>query len=90
MYHTFFNNATQIGFARKVSAVPPSGGWTNFGCGFANPNGILCNPTAVMFYAPIALGPGNPQTLYMGSDTLWRSANQGTTMTVFVNRDLVF
>ena len=23
MYHTYFNNATQIGFARKLSAVPP-------------------------------------------------------------------
>jgi photosystem II stability/assembly factor-like uncharacterized protein len=81
MYHTFFNNATQIGFARKLSAVPPTGGWATFGCGFTNPNGILCNPTAVLFYAPIALGPGNPQTIYMGSDTVWRSANQGTTMT---------
>ncbi|MET0554075.1 MAG: hypothetical protein ABW221_13620 [Vicinamibacteria bacterium] len=81
MYHTFFNNATQIGFARKLTAVPPTGGWAGFGCGFPNPNGILCNPTAVLFYAPIALGPGNPQTIYMGSDTVWRSANQGATMT---------
>jgi photosystem II stability/assembly factor-like uncharacterized protein len=80
MYHTYFNNATQIGFARKTSAVPPTGGWSTFGCGFT-PNGILCNPVAVLFYAPMASGPGNPQTIYMGSDTVWRSANQGTTMT---------
>jgi photosystem II stability/assembly factor-like uncharacterized protein len=81
MYHTYFNNATQIGFARKTSQVSPTGGWSTFGCGMTNPNGILCNPVAVLFYAPMAAGPGNPQTIYMGSDTVWRSTNTGTTMT---------
>jgi photosystem II stability/assembly factor-like uncharacterized protein len=80
MYHTYFNNATQIRFARKLSQVTPVGGWATFGCGGTTANGILCNPTAVLFYAPIALGPGNPQTIYMGSDTLYRSTDRGTTM----------
>jgi hypothetical protein len=79
-YHTYFNNATQIRFARRFSAVPAVGGWSTFGCGGTNPNGIACNPSAVLFYAPLALGPGNPQSLYMGSDTLYRSADNGTTM----------
>lgn len=88
MYHTYFNNASQIGFARKLTSVPAVGGWATFGCGMTNANGILCNPTAVLFYAPMALGPGNPQTVYMGSDTVWRSANQGATMTA-VSQPLV-
>ena len=82
MYHTFFNNATQIGFARKFTAVPPIGRLGDLRLRLHEPRTeSLCNPTAVLFYAPIALGPGNPQTIYMGSDTVWRSANQGTTMT---------
>jgi photosystem II stability/assembly factor-like uncharacterized protein len=80
MYHTFFNNTTQFGFARKLVSTPPVGGWATFGCGFTNPNGITC-PASTLFYAPMALGPGNPQTVYMASDQVWRSANQGTTMT---------
>jgi hypothetical protein len=78
-YHTYFNNATQIRFARRFTAVPPVGSWQTFGCGGVA-NGIACNPTAVLFYAPIALGPGTPNTIYMGSDTLYRSADNGTTM----------
>jgi photosystem II stability/assembly factor-like uncharacterized protein len=79
MYHTYFNNTTQFGFARKLSATPPVGGWATFGCGFTNANGMAC-PTATLFYAPMTLGPGNPQTVYMGSEQVWRSANQGATM----------
>src|SRR5207302_9231659 len=44
-------------------------------------NGIsLSDP--VNFYAPMALGPGNPNTLYFGTDKLYRSTNRGDTMTV--------
>ena len=79
-YHTFFNQiGSQIGFSRRFTAVPAVGGWGFFGCGGAA-NGIGCNPSAVLFYAPIALGPGTPQTIYMGSDQLFRSADNGTTM----------
>jgi hypothetical protein len=81
-YHTYFNNATQIGFARRT-VTTGTGGWSGLlGCsGGVSNNGVPCNPTAVLFYAPIALGPGTPQTVYIGSDILYRSPNTGTTMT---------
>ncbi len=81
MYHTYFNQTNNlIGFARVTntgSAV--DGGWAFFGCG-GTANGINCTD-GVLFYAPMALGPGNPNTLYFGTDRLYRSANQGATMT---------
>jgi hypothetical protein len=43
-------------------------------------NGISLND-AVNFYAPMALGPGNPNTVYFGTDKLYRSTNKGDTMT---------
>jgi hypothetical protein len=76
-YHTYFNNTTQFRFARRFT-TPAVGGWQVFGCG-GTANGMAC-PGAVLFYAPMALGPGNPNTVYMGSDTLYRSADNGTTM----------
>ena len=81
-YHTYFNQTTGMGFARRFSAVPPSGGWGNpLGCGSGFiPNGMVCPSQSVLFYAPMALGPGNPNTVYFGADQVWRSANQGTTM----------
>jgi hypothetical protein len=36
----------------------------------------------VLFYAPMALGPGAPNTLYFGTDRLYRSTDRGDTMTV--------
>ncbi|HZY41262.1 MAG TPA: hypothetical protein VFF59_04590, partial [Anaerolineae bacterium] len=44
-------------------------------------NGLSSSDSAVLFYAPIALGPGTPNTVYFGSDRLYRSANRGDTMT---------
>src|SRR5262249_32982587 len=38
--------------------------------------------TNVLFYAPMALGPGNPQTLYFGTDRLYRSVDRGDSTTV--------
>ena len=41
------------------------------------------SPRTANFYAPIALGPPSPNgadTIYFGTDTLYRSSNQGTTM----------
>ncbi len=83
MYHTFFNQTnTQIGFNR-ISTVNPAGtlqGGTFLGCG-GTANGIACTD-ATLFYAPLTRGPGNPNTLYMGTNRLYRSDNRGTTMTV--------
>ena len=39
-------------------------------------NGITCSDNT-LFYAPLALGPGTPNTVYFGTDRLYRSANQG-------------
>jgi photosystem II stability/assembly factor-like uncharacterized protein len=44
-------------------------------------NGIGLFDSAVLFYAPMALGPGNPNRLYYATDRLYRSTNKGDTMT---------
>ncbi len=82
MYHTYFNSASVplAGFARVTNtANAVDNGWAFLGCGGTS-NGITC-PANVLFYAPMALGPGNPNTLYYGSNVLYRSSNSGTTMT---------
>ena len=81
-YHTYFNSTgSQIGFARALTTVPPGDpNWNEFlGCG-GTANGINC-ADATLFYAPMVRGPGNPNTLYFGTTNLYRSTNQGTTMT---------
>lgn len=76
-YHTYYNSTNvQIGFARQTIT---GGAWTYYGCG-GTANGINCTDNT-LFYAPMALGPGNPNTLYFGSDRLYRSSDQGITMT---------
>jgi photosystem II stability/assembly factor-like uncharacterized protein len=80
MYHTFFNlTGTGIGFSRTTAAGDDF--WpSNHGCGSNyTPNGITCTD-AVNFYAPMALGPGNPNTLYFGTDRLYRSIDTGLAM----------
>jgi hypothetical protein len=48
---------------------------------FLRNNGIQLTDN-VLFYAPMALGPGNPNTLYFGTDRLYRSTDRGDNMTV--------
>lgn len=84
-YHTYFNQTnTQIGFSRATTTDTGNPGDPNWGgllgCG-GTANGISCTD-ATLFYAPMVGGPGNPNTLYFGTDRLYRSANTGTTMTV--------
>ena len=81
MYHTYFNQTnTLIGFARVTTVDSAADGkWHLFGCGGTS-NGINCTD-ATLFYAPMALGPGNPNTLYFGTDRLYRSVNRGVNMT---------
>ena len=86
-YHTFFNQTTtQIRFERTLTN---SYAWTSKGCqnGVSN-NGIGCG-NAVLFYAPMELGPGNPNTVYFGTDRLYRSTNRGDTMTLASQGPLV-
>ncbi len=94
MYHTYFNQTGGlIGFGRTLSAAcAQEGQWSFMGIygGPIDPT-VHCDGTTdtfngikitdnVNFYAPIALGPGTPNTVYFGTDTLYRSANRGTTM----------
>ena len=89
-YHTYFNQVGAgglVAFATSTSSTAFEN-WTALGCG-GTANGLSCNDSAVAFYAPMALGPGSPNTVYFGTDRLYRSSNSGTTMTVvsqqFVN-----
>jgi len=84
MYHTYFNQTNAMGYARvTTSAGATEGNWTLFGCGFggSTANGMTCTASAILFYAPLETGPGNPNTLYFGSDVLYRSSNGGTNVT---------
>jgi hypothetical protein len=84
MYHTYFNQTNNlIGFGRvTLTANAHDNGWGFLGCnGTVANNGFRCADT-VLFYAPMTLGPGTPNTLYFGTDRLYRSVNQGTSMTL--------
>jgi hypothetical protein len=86
-YHTFYNQTnSQIGFERSTSSGTngnPSWG-SLMGCGGVA-NGISCSD-ATLFYAPMVGGPNaagsTGNTLYFGTNKLYRSINRGTTMTV--------
>lgn len=47
----------------------------------AGANGINLSDF-VLFYAPMALGPGAPNTVYFGTDRLYRSSDRGDTMNI--------
>ncbi len=87
VYHTYFNVANGPNSVMEYERVTTTAdaktkSWTNFGCvqgGMGNTR-IDCNDSAVGFYAPLVLGPGNPNTVYFGTDSLYRSADMGTTM----------
>jgi hypothetical protein len=87
LYHTYFNVANDFtGLARwRTSDGSPmsEGNWTFFGCnnGVSSNNGIGCSDST-LFYAPMALGPGSPNTVYFGTDRLYRSSAQGASMSV--------
>lgn len=78
MYHTYFNvTGGLIGFARVTSTSSASeGNWAFLGCQGADANGITCADD-VLFYVPLALGPGTPNTVYFGTDHLYRSTDEG-------------
>jgi photosystem II stability/assembly factor-like uncharacterized protein len=82
MYHTYFNQSNAKGYARVLTTLNATdNGWSFFGCGFAGsiPNGMVCSG-ATLFYAPMTLGPGIPNTLYFGADRLYRSIDSGTSV----------
>ena len=94
MYHTYFNfSGFLMGFGRvNTAACATEANWAFRGTGIAPDATPVCDGSAnttenginlfdaVLFYAPIALGPGTPNTVYFGSDRLYRSTNKGDTM----------
>ena len=90
MYHTYFNQAgTQIGYARSITAGGSPGSWSYLGCsGTGTTRGISCTNT-VNFYAPMAIGPGTPTRIYLGTDRLYRSADTGNSNQIVSQAPLV-
>ncbi|HZR29443.1 MAG TPA: hypothetical protein VFA71_11760, partial [Terriglobales bacterium] len=92
MYHTYFNQANNVVGYAFVTGVANAhdNGWGFSGCGdgVTPANGITCTDN-VLFYAPMARGPGSPNTVYYGTDRLYRSANGGTTNTVVSQNPIV-
>jgi len=91
MYHTYFNATSLQGYGTVGNvASAMDGGWAFRGCqsGGATVNGITCNG-AVRFYAPLERGPGSPNTVYYGSDRLYRSADLGVNHTVVSQNPIV-
>jgi len=86
IYHTYYNlvgAAPQIQYEyATTTALAKTKTWTTRDCvaGGAGNTRIDCADTAVSFYAPLVLGPGTPNTVYFGTDRLYRSANGGDTM----------
>jgi photosystem II stability/assembly factor-like uncharacterized protein len=84
LYQSGANAPTRQGYATVAQwqdAQPSE--WTFRGCRQAGQvrNGIACNGS-VLYFAPLTLGPGNPNPVYFGSDRLYRSVDFGTTHTV--------
>jgi hypothetical protein len=82
-YHTYWNAVGSGGIMGFGITTNPAAfeNWSFYGCGGFS-NGIRCTDSAVLFYAPMTLGPGAPNTVYYGSDRLYRSTNGGTRMSV--------
>ena len=83
MYHAFQMRPNGIGYLRTdTTANALVGSWSPKGCVFGTPaNGISCSDST-LFYAPMALGPNAPDsggtnTVYLGTDRLYRSADKG-------------
>jgi hypothetical protein len=81
MYHTYFNASTLQGYATVPdTASAMEGNWAFRGCNGVAGNGIPCGG-AVLFYAPLEQGPGNPNTIYYGANVLYRSIDFGANHT---------
>ncbi len=80
MYHTYFNQTNNlVGYATRATTAA---GWGFRGCNGGVPaNGINCTDS-VLFYAPLEGGPGIPNSIYYGTDRLYRSGDNGTNHTV--------
>jgi hypothetical protein len=79
-----------LGYAHVTGTSNAQPGfWNLSGCfGNVSANGITC-ADKVLFYAPLARGPGNPNTVYFGTDRLYRSANGGASNVVVSQAPIV-
>jgi hypothetical protein len=96
LYHTYYNRrGDRIGTARILNVgCAEEGNWTFHGVYEGSvDNTTYCDGTKdtfngsaltdnVNFYAPQALGPGNPNTWYFGTDRLYRSSNRADSAAV--------
>jgi hypothetical protein len=98
MYHTYYNQtSTLIGYAYVTStanaqSTSSTTSWSFNGTGGSstctNGGGFSCSE-AVEFYAPMALGPGTPNTLYFGTDRLHRWTSPATGHTIVSQAPIV-
>ncbi|MDQ4122115.1 MAG: hypothetical protein M3209_11805 [Acidobacteriota bacterium] len=86
MYHTYHNTTTFAGYGWHNS--PGTAGqtsWTFRGCFHGTVRGGVACPAKVLFYAPLERGPSVPgsngNTIYFGTDQLYRSIDTGATHT---------
>jgi hypothetical protein len=89
-YHTYWNGVGTGGLVAFATTTSPTAfeNWTAYGCGGVS-NGLSCTDTAVLFYAPMALGPGSPNTVYFGTDRLYRATSATARMSVVSQKPLV-
>jgi hypothetical protein len=78
MYHVLPFGGPGLGFARLTNTAQAH----DFGWTYIDLLSLGGGDATVDFYPPMALGPGNPNTVYFGSDRLWRSSDRGNTMAV--------
>jgi len=80
MYHTYFSQTNNVvGYATRGTTTAA---WGFRGCNGGVPNnGINCTDP-VLFYAPLEGGPGTPNSIYYGTDRLYRSGDLGTNHTI--------
>ena len=80
VYHCYTNSSGAIKLERcdiLANGSPGPAGNTELGAA----NGIG-QTDKVLFYNPMALGPGSPNVLYFGTDRLYRSTNRGDNFTL--------
>lgn len=95
-YHTYFNQTNNLIGSGRVLNNPcaTEGEWSFHGIygGALDTTTVYCDGTQdtfngialtdnVLFYAPMTLGPGNPNTWYFGTDKLYRSTDRADTTT---------
>src|SRR5262249_57648830 len=83
-HHSFTQKNNPCGYPPTIPPAtnpPIEANWGFVGClNNVSNNGITCADT-VLFYAPLTVGPGSPNTVYYGTDHLYRSADNGNTNT---------